>query len=114
MLDTVKRGDIYYADLSPARGSEQDGVRPVLIISNDTGNKYAPTVVAAAITGADKRPLPTHVDLTGFVVLPSQSCVLLEQLRTLDKSRLRQYCGCLDEKCMASVENAIAVSLGMC
>ena len=116
-MDTsVKRGDIYYADLSPVVGSEQGGVRPVLIIQNDTGNRYSPTVIAAAITSqTGKARLPTHIDLPvdGSCGLSRDSIILLEQVRTLDKRRLREKMGRLDDGVMRQVDAAIAVSLGL-
>ncbi len=115
MDSNVKRGDIYYADLSPVVGSEQGGVRPVLIIQNDTGNRHSPTVIAAAITSqTGKARLPTHIDLSANTYgLPKDSVVLLEQIRTLDKRRLREYMGRLDEDLMGRVDDAIAVSFGL-
>jgi len=112
---SVKRGDIYYADLSPVVGSEQGGVRPVLIIQNDVGNKYSPTVIAAAITSRmGKTKLPTHIDIYAERAgLARDSVVLLEQVRTLDKRRLREKMGHLDEEIMLEIDNAIAVSLGL-
>ena len=115
-VDTsVKRGDIYYADLSPVVGSEQGGVRPVLIIQNDTGNRYSPTVIAAAITSqTGKARLPTHITLQGAGCgLTKDSVILLEQIRTIDKKRLRERMGKLDEDMMSRVDNAIAVSFGL-
>ena len=115
-VDTsVKRGDIYYADLSPVVGSEQGGVRPVLIIQNDTGNRHSPTVIAAAITSQmGKARLPTHIQLQGQSVgLSRDSVILLEQIRTIDKSRLRERMGRLDENTMSAVDSAIAVSFGL-
>jgi len=116
-VDTsVKRGDIYYADLSPVVGSEQGGVRPVLIIQNDTGNRYSPTVIAAAITSqTGKARLPTHIDLpvTQSRGLSRDSVVLLEQVRTLDKKRLREKMGHVEESVMEKVDLAIAVSFGL-
>ena len=111
----VKRGDIFYADLSPVVGSEQGGVRPVLIVQNDTGNRHSPTVIAAAITSqTGKARLPTHITLAaGSVGLPKDSIVLLEQVRTLDKRRLREHMGRADEQVMRQVDNAIAVSFGL-
>ena len=111
----VKRGDIYYADLSPVVGSEQGGMRPVLIVQNDTGNKHSPTVIAAAITSqTGKAKLPTHIELSGHSVgLTRDSVILLEQIRTLDKSRLREKMGRLDGETMNRVDNAIAVSFGL-
>ena len=115
MIQNVKRGDIYYADLSPVVGSEQGGMRPVLIIQNDVGNKYSPTVIAAAITSRmGKTKLPTHIDVyAARAGLSRDSVVLLEQLRTLDKRRLKEKMGHLDEQIMGEIDNAIAVSLGL-
>ena len=111
----VKRGDIFYADLSPVIGSEQGGTRPVLIIQNDTGNKHSPTVIAAAITSqTGKARLPTHIDLSGHNVgLSKDSVVLLEQVRTIDKKRLREHMGKIDDRLMNQVDGAIAVSFGL-
>ena len=111
----VRRGDIYYADLSPVVGSEQGGVRPVLIVQNDMGNRYSPTVIAAAITSRrDKNDLPTHirVDAAGSGLL-QDSIVLLEQVRTLDKTRLREHMGRLPPGDMRRVDAALNVSLGL-
>ncbi len=115
MDTTVKRGDIFYADLSPVVGSEQGGTRPVLIVQNDTGNKHSPTVIAAAITSqTNKAKLPTHIELAGRSVgLTKDSVVLLEQIRTIDKRRLREHMGRLDESMMNRVDDAIAVSFGL-
>ena len=115
MDGTVKRGDIFYADLSPVVGSEQGGTRPVLIVQNDTGNKHSPTVIAAAITSqTGKARLPTHINIAGGSVgLSKDSVILLEQIRTIDKRRLREHMGHLDEKQMTMVDNAIAVSFGL-
>ncbi len=112
---SVKRGDIYYADLSPVVGSEQGGLRPVLIIQNDVGNRYSPTVIAAAITSKlAKTRLPTHIDIYADKVgLAKDSVVLLEQIRTLDKRRLKEKMGHLDESMMNAVNTAIAVSFGL-
>ena len=115
-MDTnVKRGDIFYADLSPVVGSEQGGTRPVLIVQNDTGNRHSPTVIAAAITSqTGKAKLPTHIALSGREVgLTKDSVVLLEQIRTIDKRRLREHMGHLDDKQMLLVDDAIAVSFGL-
>lgn len=109
----IKRGDIYYADLSPVMGSEQGGIRPVLIIQNDKGNQYSPTVIAAAITGRKKRWMPTHVQLYHQTGLNRSSCIMLEQVRTIDRTRLVRYIGRLDDRTMAAVDTALAVSLGM-
>lgn len=114
-MSIVKRGDIFYADLSPVVGSEQGGMRPVLIVQNDTGNKHSPTVIAAAITSqTGKARLPTHIELNARSVgLSRDSVILLEQIRTIDKSRLRERMGKLDENTMTKVDNAIAVSFGL-
>ena len=114
-MTSVRRGDIYYADLSPVVGSEQGGLRPVLIIQNDVGNRYSPTVIAAAITSRmGKTKLPTHIDIYAERAgLARDSIVLLEQLRTLDKRRLRERLGHLDEDMMHEIDTAIAVSLGL-
>lgn len=114
-MSIVKRGDIFYADLSPVVGSEQGGMRPVLIVQNDTGNKHSPTVIAAAITSqTGKAKLPTHIALSGQSVgLTRDSVILLEQIRTIDKSRLREKMGRVDGETMSKVDNAIAVSFGL-
>ena len=115
MDSTVRRGDIFYADLSPVVGSEQGGTRPVLIIQNDTGNRHSPTVIAAAITSqTGKARLPTHINIAGGSVgLSKDSVILLEQVRTIDKRRLREHMGRLDEQHMSMVNDAIAVSFGL-
>ena len=112
---SVKRGDIYYADLSPVVGSEQGGLRPVLIIQNDVGNRYSPTVIAAAITSRmGKTRLPTHIDIFADKAgLAKDSVILLEQIRTLDKRRLKEKMGHLDDALMCQVNAAIAVSFGL-
>ncbi len=112
---TVKRGDLYYADLSPVVGSEQGGLRPVLIVQNDVGNKYSPTVIAAAITSKlGKTRLPTHIDVYAEKVgLQRDSVVLLEQIRTIDKRRLKEKMGHLDDHMMQAVDEAITVSFGL-
>lgn len=116
----VRRGDIYYADLSPVVGSEQGGLRPVLIIQNDVGNKYSPTVIAAAITSkTGKSKLPTHIDVSHCTEnelglgLARDSVILLEQVRTIDKQRLRERMGHLDDLTMQKVNSAISVSFGL-
>ena len=110
----VKRGDIYYADLSPVVGSEQGGVRPVLIVQNDTGNRYSPTVIAAAITSRrDKTHLPTHVLLEDVPGLAPTSLLLLEQIRTVDRRRLRGYIGQISKKKMKEIDTALAISVGL-
>lgn len=112
---TIKRGDIYYADLSPVVGSEQGGIRPVLIVQNDVGNKFSPTVIAAAITSRQfKTNLPTHIQVDAQECgLSKDSIVLLEQVRTLDKKRLKEKMGNLDDGDMSRVNRALSVSLGI-
>ena len=111
----VKRGDIYYADLSPVVGSEQGGIRPVLVIQNDIGNKYSPTVIAAAITSQiNKAKMPTHIELAAKDYgLNKDSVILLEQIRTIDKRRLREKIGRIYDGLMASVNNALSISFGL-
>ena len=111
----IKRGDIYYADLSPVVGSEQGGIRPVLIIQNDVGNRYSPTVIAAAITSRlSKNKLPTHIPLEAAGCgLQKDSVVLLEQVRTLDKRRLREKMGYVDVHAMKEINRALSVSFGL-
>ena len=109
----IKRGELYYADLSPVVGSEQGGVRPVLIVQNDVGNRYSPTVIAVAVTSQiNKARLPTHIALDTTCGLPKDSVALAEQVRTLDKRRLKDRIGSLDEKAMQKVNTALMVSLG--
>ena len=114
-LVIVKRGDIFYADLSPVIGSEQGGVRPVLVVQNDVGNKYSPTVIAAAITSKiNKAKMPTHIELDAQQYgLSRDSVILLEQVRTIDKQRLREKIGRLDELQMIKVNDAISISFGL-
>ena len=111
----IRRGDIFYADLSPVVGSEQGGVRPVLIIQNDMGNKYSPTVICAAITSRmNKAKLPTHIALSANVyALPKDSVVLLEQIRTIDKRRLKEKLCRLDDAIMQEVNHSLFISLGL-
>ena len=111
----VKRGDIYYADLSPVVGSEQGGIRPVLIVQNDVGNKYSPTVIAAAITSQqDKSKMPTHINVNGDACgLSKDSVVLLEQVRTIDKQRLKERMGNLSTSDMNKINRAHTVSFGL-
>ena len=111
----IKRGYLYYADLSPVVGSEQGGVRPVLIIQNDIGNKYCPTVIVAAITSQiNKAKLPTHIEISAHEYgLNKDSVILLEQIRTIDKKRLREKIGCLDKNMMLKVDNSLQISLGL-
>lgn len=112
---SIKRGEIYYADLSPVIGSEQGGVRPVLIVQNDVGNKHSPTVIAAAITSQkEKAKLPTHIDLNAVSCgLSKDSVVLLEQIRTIDKKRLKEHIGELDLISMNEVNTALSISFGL-
>lgn len=111
----IRRGDIYYADLRPIQGSEQGGVRPVLIIQNDKGNFFSPTVIAAAITSRpEKKQMPTHIPVRQYIRgLRSNSVILLEQVRTIDRARLRTYIGRLSSWAMREVDATIAVSLGL-
>ncbi len=111
----IKRGDIFYADLSPVVGSEQGGVRPVLIVQNDIGNKYSPTVIAAAITSQiNKAKLPTHIEIGAQEYgLAKDSVILLEQIRTIDKKRLREKIGHLDDELMEKVNEALGISFGL-
>lgn len=112
---SVRRGEIYYADLAPAIGSEQDGIRPVVVIQNNVGNWYSPTIIAAIITGQIKsRYLPTHVLLaTSDCGLPKNSMVMLEQIRTLDRGRLQQYIGYVNAEKMSEINTALGISLGL-
>jgi mRNA interferase MazF len=120
--ELIRRGDIYYADLSPVVGSEQGGIRPVLIVQNDMGNKYSPTVIAAAITSrTGKTKLPTHIEVTALCNekgakgcgLAKNSVILLEQIRTIDKRRLKERMGKLDFQTMQQVDSAIGISFGL-
>ena len=119
--EAIRRGDIYYADLSPVVGSEQGGVRPVLIVQNDMGNRYSPTVIAAAITSrTGKTKLPTHIEVSASggeqrdcCGLAKNSVILLEQIRTIDKRRLKERMGKLDDSTMQQVDSAIGISFGL-
>lgn len=115
MILMVKRGDIFYADLSPVVGSEQGGVRPVLVIQNDVGNKYSPTVIVAAITSQiNKAKMPTHLELPGDEYgLSKNSVILAEQIRTVDKRRLKEKIGHLDEMLMNKINIALKISFGI-
>ena len=115
MERTIRRGDIYYAELNPVVGSEQGGTRPVLIISNNMGNRHSPTVIIAAITGKaqTKAKLPTHTAVNDFEGLDKDSVVLLEQIRTVDKKRLKQYMGTMPTETMARVDKALAISISL-
>ena len=111
----IKRGELYYADLSPVVGSEQGGVRPVLVVQNDVGNKYSPTVIAAAVTSRiNKAKLPTHIELSAIDYgLSKDSVVLLEQIRTLDKRRLQNRISTIDKSTMHEIDVAMMISLGI-
>lgn len=111
--NTILRGDIYYADLNPTVGSEQGGVRPLVILQNNVGNRHSPTVIAAAITAKPKKPLPTHASIGHACGCLKESFVLLEQIRTIDRSRLREYVGRLDEQEMQKIDEALAISVGL-
>ena len=112
-MQSIHRGDIYYADLDPIIGSEQGGMRPVLVLQNNTGNHYSPTVIISAITTRGRNHLPTHAVLRACPFLEGPSVVLLEQLRTVDKRRLTKYVATLDESMMLRVDRALAVSVGL-
>lgn len=113
MEKKIKRGDIYYADLSPVRGSEQAGLRPVVNIQNEVGNRYSPTIIVAAITSRTKTGLPTHVSLYGVEGLESDSVILLEQLRTIDRIRLLDYVTTVDHDIMEKIDDALCISLDL-
>ena len=109
----IRRGDVFYADLSPVVGCEQGGIRPVLIIQNDIGNRYSPTVIVVAITSKLKKELPTHVEIGCMEPLQKNSVVLLEQIRTIDRIRILEYIGSLSELRMISIDQALSLSLGL-
>ena len=109
----VKKGDLFFADLSPVVGSEQGGIRPVLVVQNDVGNKYSPTIIVAAITSQSKAKLPTHVNLEADGGLSKNSVVLMEQLRTIDKKRLKEHIGTLSSAQLPTVDKALSISLGI-
>jgi mRNA interferase MazF len=115
MAQVVKRGDIFYADLSPVIGSEQGGIRPVLIVQNDIGNKYSPTVIVAAITSQiNKAKLPTHIEINSDEYgLNKDSVILLEQVRTIDKRRLKDKIGHINDELMSLVDEGLMISLGL-
>lgn len=115
IMDEIRRGEVFYADLSPVVGSEQGGIRPVLIVQNDVGNRHSPTVIAAAITSKhDKTNLPTHIGIkAGMGGLTKDSVVLLEQIRTLDKRRLREPAGVIDQDTQRQVDEALGISFGL-
>ena len=116
-MDTIKqgisRGDIYYADLNPVVGCEQGGIRPVLILQNNIGNRHSPTTIVCAITGKPKKPLPTHAAIAGVGRLPRESFALLEQIRTIDRIRLRGWIGKLDAQEMEEINQALSISVGL-
>ena len=112
-MKKITRGDIFYADLGNGQGSEQSGYRPVLIIQNDLGNKYSPTVIIAPITKALKKELPTHVSFNWKDIMKNDSCILLEQIRVIDKSRLSEFIRTLDKSTMDKVDDAIMNSVGI-
>jgi len=110
---TILRGDIYYADLSPVVGCEQGGIRPILVLQNNVGNKYSPTFIVAAITAKNKKQLPTHVKIRGIHSLPKKSVVLLEQIRTIDRKRLCEWVGTVTEDNLSEIDHALKVSVGL-
>lgn len=109
----IKRGDIFYADLNPVVGSEQGGIRPVLIVQNNVGNKYSPTLVVLPISAAKKHYLPTHIYIRDSKILPKDSVVLAEQIRTIDRYRVREYIGSLDAEMMNEINKAMKISIGV-
>lgn len=109
----VKRGDIFYADLDPIIGSEQSGIRPVLVVQNNVGNKYSPTLVVLPLSTAKKPDLPTHIHITGSRLLPKNSIVLAEQIRTIDRNRLLRYVGSIGLEVMEKVDRAVKISIGV-
>lgn len=112
-MNKIRRGDIFYADLNPTVGSEQGGVRPIVVIQNDTGNHHSPTVIVSAITSKQKCRLPTHTSLFEYPQLESSSIALLEQIRTIDKRRLGSHICTLEDRRMLDVNRALAISLGL-
>ncbi len=109
----VKRGDVFYADLNPTIGSEQGGVRPVLTVQNNVGNKYSPTVVVLPISSAKKTNMPTHIRICDSKMLPKNSIVLAEQIRTIDRNRLQKYVGSIGLEIMEKVDQAVKISIGV-
>ena len=109
----IKRGDIFYADLNPIIGSEQGGVRPVLIVQNNVGNRYSPTLVVLPLSAAKKPYLPTHIRICGSKMLPKDSIVLAEQIRTIDRNRLKRYVGSVGFEIMKKVDKAVKISIGV-
>lgn len=109
----IKRGDIFYADLDPIIGSEQGGIRPVLVVQNNVGNRYSPTVVVLPVSSAKKNYLPTHIHVCGLKMLPKDSVVLAEQIRTIDRNRLKSYVGSVGFEIMKKVDKAVKISIGV-
>lgn len=109
----VKRGDIFYADLNPIIGSEQGGIRPVIVVQNNVGNKYSPTVVVLPISSAKKNNMPTHIYICGSKLLPKNSVVLAEQIRTIDRNRLLRYVGSVGLEVMEKIDRAVKISIGV-
>ena len=110
----IRRGDIFYADLSPVIGSEQDGIRPIVVIQNDVGNRYSPTIIGIAITSKEKLKMPTHLEIDGTKYgLEKDSVILAEQIRTLDKSRLKEKVGKLDKETLDKLKKVIEISFGL-
>ncbi len=110
---TVKRGDVFFADLDPVVGSEQGGIRPVLVVQNNIGNRYSPTLVVLPLSTAKKNYLPTHIHICGSKSLPRDSIVLAEQIRTIDRYRLREYVGSIDKEIMDEINRAMKISIGV-
>ena len=109
----IKRGDVFYADLDPIIGSEQGGIRPVLVVQNNVGNKYSPTVVVLPISSAKKNNMPTHIHICGSKMMPKDSIVLAEQIRTIDRNRLLRYVGSVSLEIMEKVDRAVKISIGV-
>ncbi len=109
----IKRGDIFYANLNPVIGSEQGGIRPVLVVQNNIGNRHSPTVVVVPISAAKKHYLPTHIHIKGSESLPKDSIILAEQIRTIDRSRLRKYVGSLNKELMKEIDGILKISIGV-
>ena len=109
----IKRGDVFYADLDPIIGSEQGGIRPVLVVQNNVGNKYSPTVVVLPISSAKKNNMPTHIHICGSKMLPKDSIVLAEQIRTIDRNRLKNYVGSAGLEIMEKINEAMKISIGV-
>lgn len=109
----IKRGDVFYADLDPIIGSEQGGIRPVLIVQNSVGNRYSPTVVVLPISSAKKTNMPTHIRICGSKMLPKKPVVLAEQIRTIDRNRLQNYVGSVGLEVMEKVDRAVKISIGV-